>query len=532
MDRDQQARAPMLCEGCRRSRREQEYLGLLVTAGVASNARGGRRRAFVWAIVALAVVAGVLASGESSATAGSQEPVYTPPPEQSPFTSTDSFCTPSANRFENVEPSDPRLTASPITVVMLTPGPDPAETANPALRLGNPIDQAQAFGDLINKCGGIGGRKLDFHVLVQSGDPHADCLEATQHLHAFLVVAATASPSQSCIVNEQHTIMVTESAVSNGDLTGTQGRLVATGSTEGVLQARILDLIESGRLDGRHVAVVAGSAPADIAFARTAETLLTANNIPTVPRARADVLLVAGIDPAPTPASSTTSTRRTRHRAPLETYGFSDTNDDAIDRVRVTGGPEAAALLDTSGVYAFTPVDGLQARLGLDSGQFTTMCNKEYALNHGKGVATADLPQPSPPAASITPYVGVARVCLALRIVARGLFNVGVVPTQQTVLKAFHRLPYIEDELPDGTPKARPNQVINEPVSRAEQVVVLNKAEYPCKHPSLPRIAADYRVCWAPVSGWDDGGRAEHAPLLGWTGATPPASLGASAPSR
>jgi hypothetical protein len=203
----------------------------------------------------------------------------------------------------------------------------------------------------------------------------------------------------------------------------------------------------------------------------------------------------------------------TQRKSPLEIYGFSDTTDQAIDELRKTGGPPSAQVVNSTAVFSFTPVAEEQARLGEPAGSFATMCNDEYAANHGKAIATASLPQPSPPASSNAPYIRVAKVCLAMRIVARSLFNAGVNPTQPLVIKALHKLPYIENELFAG-PKPRPNQVVNEPVARVEQVVVLSQAEYPCTHPAPPKNPADAQVCWAPVSGWDNGGKSANAPLL------------------
>src|SRR5207302_6515042 len=139
----------------------------------------------------------------------------------------------------------------------------------------------QTFAALINRCGGIGGQRIDVHVLAESGDPVANCVQATQRFHAFIVASWTASPAQGCVARDEHTVMVTESDVSNTLLASTSGRLVATGSSEGVVEARLLDLIDSGRLSGKRVAIVAGTGDSG-AFERTAAPLLAANKIPVV----------------------------------------------------------------------------------------------------------------------------------------------------------------------------------------------------------------------------------------------------------
>ena len=469
----------------------------------------GRRRIGALFVVSLIWSVVGLTPGAAQGATTTPQPDHSPPPrEASPFTSEDSFCTPDVNQFDAVQLDDPRLSTT-IPVVMLVPGSASAvATPSPAR---DPGEVARAFGELVNECGGIGGRKVDFHVLVESGRPLDDCREATQQLHALVVVSFTTSPAESCIARDQQTIMVTGSDLSNESLTGTQGRLVGTGSTEGVLQAQVLDLLDSGRLDDKHVAIVASTSPPDATFARSTANLLLAHKIPLVSRAKADVILVPRVDPATLPSLLQGAASAPR-RTPLEVYGFSETTDQSIDQLRQAGGIAAAKLLDTAAVYTYNSREDEEARVGQSPGQFATMCNQAYADEHGHSVAAADLPQPSPPAPSDVAFLQVAKICLAMRIVARGLFNAGVDPTQQSVVKALHKLPYIDNELPDGTPKARPNQVVNEPVERVEQVVVLSRAEFPCTRAGLLQS-----VCWAPATGWDDGGRAVNAPLAGST---------------
>ena len=151
-------------------------------------------------------------------------PAYSPPPrEVSPFSAPDAFCEPAQNRFDSVPPNDPRLKSSPIVVVMLTPG-----DSQPAAG-----DEAETYAGLINRCGGIGGRRLELHVLTESGDPGVDCLVATQQLHVVVVVSWTTSPAQYCVARDGRTVMVAGSDLANADFSGTSGRLAATGSPEG-----------------------------------------------------------------------------------------------------------------------------------------------------------------------------------------------------------------------------------------------------------------------------------------------------------
>ncbi len=452
----------------------------------------------------------LLSVAATPAVASPPEPAYSPPPrEASPFTPKDSFCSATDNTFADVQPGDPRL-ARRITVVMLTPKAAPAGAGS---HVGDPIDEARTFATLINQCGGIGGRKLDFHVVVESGNPLADCLTATRVLQPVVVVAWTASEAQSCIVRQSRTVMITGSDAANADLVGAQGRLAATGSSEGTLQAKMQALIDSGRLDHKRVALdVNPDDPAGTEFSRLARILLAAQKIPVAPRARADVVLTSAIDPRALGLGQLGG-------SPIEIYGFSDTPGLPIDAVRTSGEVPVSSLDTTTGLYSWTPITDEQALTGKEDGQFVRMCNAAYDANHGKAVTAAQLPEPSPPAGSNAPYLRVAKVCLVMRILARSLYNAGVDPSPEAVVTALHKLAYIENVLPDGTPKPRPNQIVNEPVTRLAQVVVLSQARYPCERRSAPdTTVAPTRslppvVCWAPASGWENG-RAVNAPLL------------------
>ena len=100
-----------------------------------------------------------------------------------------------------------------------------------------------------------------------------------------------------------------------------------------------------------------------------------------------------------------------------------------------------------------------------------------------------------------------------MRIVARSLFNAGVDLNQQSLMTALHRLPYLDSTTPGGTPKPRPNQVINEQVTRIAQVVVLTQVQAPCTNSTATTTTAVGSMCWAPTSGWDDGGHVVNVPL-------------------
>ena len=57
------------------------------------------------------------------------------------------------------------------------------------------------------------------------------------------------------------------------------------------------------------------------------------------------------------------------------------------------------------------------------------------------------------------------------------------------------------------------------PVSRIAQVVVLSQVQSPCSTStstttSTTTVGGPSASCWAPASGWDDGGRVVNVPLV------------------
>jgi hypothetical protein len=433
---------------------------------------------------------------------------HSPPPrEESPFSEPDTFCVPSENRFASVAPNDPRVRAQAVTVAMLVPpGADVSEVTT----------EAQTFADLIDRCGGVGGQRFDLRVVPEIGDPVVDCLDVTARLHPALVVSLAATPAQQCITRDQRTILVTESDASNADLGASSGRLAATGSAEGIERARLVDLVASGRLDGRAVAVTDGNDPGDAEFAQTARAVLAASKIRVVELGRASVVLEPVLDVATVPLL-TAVTAAGRGRQPLDVYGFSPAADTDLVQLQQVSGADPVRMLRAANLFAYTPVSDPRYRADHSPNTFTEMCNQAYANALPKRVSsTTTTLAPNAPLSAT--YLQVADVCLALRIAARAAFAAGPDAGQPALVTALHRLPYLDDAAPGGTPKARPNQVVNEPVTRIAQVVVLSQVQSPCPASGSTRTSTTVEgtssSCWAPASGWDDGGRVVNVPLV------------------
>jgi hypothetical protein len=290
-----------------------------------------------------------------------------------------------------------------------------------------------------------------------------------------------------------------------------------------VLQARVLDLIESGRLDDtkvgiwvpanvpdaprldEHLAALLQARSINIVFDETAppdpvggSALDLSAAVGRLERSGAKALITAGLDPSFLDLARA-------HTNLLSIYDLTDSSEDSLDSLRQSGGAVMAKYLNDTGVYMWSAVSEQDFRISQPTGQFTAMCNQAYRTYRRPALAADNLPVPTS---------SVARICLAMRIAARALFSAGPNLTQRSVMRALYTLPYIEDASGDA-PKPRPNQVINEPVTKVQRVVVLDKAEYPCRHPSIPKDVASYQMCLVPVQGWDDGGHAVNGPL--WT---------------
>jgi hypothetical protein len=453
------------------------------------------------------VVAGFAPAAHAKPRPAPPTPAYSPPPaEESPFSHADAFCVPDDNKFETVPPTDPQLRAQPAEVVWLTT-PD-ATGATP-----DQDADIERFARIVEQCGGIGGRPLDVHVVHTTGDQAADCAAAVDHFHPVIVVSSELPSSWSCIVHDDQTVLLTGSGVSNAELTGSGGRLVATGSSDGIEQARLIALVASGRLDGHKVAIVSGADAAGTAFHDAAVAALATRRLRPVALAEADVVLTPTLDLAALPQFQAATTPTASQ--PLEVYSFA-TADPLLPDALVAQPATSERVMRAMRLYAFTPVDDRSYRASQSPNTFSGMCNRAEVDEVAKrGEVTTTTTEPQPPLGPS--YLTTADVCLLSRVVARGLFSAGPTLDQRAVITALHRLPYIDQAAPGGTPKPRPNQVVNEPVKRLEQTIVLTQVQSDCPSSSTTTttttVGPPAVLCWLPAPGWDDGGRVVNVPF-------------------
>ncbi len=497
-------------------------------------------------VVVAALSFGVLGAASptsAGAAAPSVAPRVTPDPSTSPFTSTTSFCTKDTAKHTGLKASAPGVTADKISVVAIEPALRPGDSPQGyRFNVGDPVDTLKTFAEMVNKCGGINGRQVDLNVIQAEGagdqattlaNAQADCIKATEDYKAFIVLAWAAFAAPQCVTDDHKTLMLNGLATQAEYLKTAQGRNVLFGETNEVAQyqAPMLDLIKSGKLKGKKVAVLypTFTTGVDLVKANVID-LLKSKGVNVVqaealtPDPSGDIssqyplvvqrLKQNGVDVIITSSAGGNTfrfsalTKELRNQGiekDVDLYSLDARFDAVVDLSRQVGGVDGAKLINDMNVYGYSAAGQQDWRIGATEGDLVTMCNKEYAAN--TTIAKADLPEPAPPAFARDPYGTVGLICALYRTMGRALYNAGENLTQKSAIKAFEALPYTDSVVAKGSPQPRPNQVINHVPTKVQYTQVLNKAEYPCAHPSLPPDPANYRICLVPQPGYDKGGK-------------------------
>jgi Periplasmic binding protein len=486
-------------------------------------------------------------SASSAAT-----PRATADPASSPFTSKTAFCTNDTAQHNGLQASAPGVSADSISVVAiqapLSPGDSPQGYQ---FNLGDPVDMLKVFADMVNECGGINGRDINLTVVQQEGgaadqattvaNAQAACIKATEDNEPFIVLSWTGGfAAPQCITDEHKTLMLSGIATTNEYLKTAQGRHILMGNTNEVaqFQAPMLDLIESGKLEGKKVAVLypTFTTGQDLIKANVVDLLKSKDvNViysdPLTPDPAGDIssqypLLVQrlkqdGVDVLVTGSAGgntfrfsalTKELRNQGMEKDITIYNLDARFDAVIDLSRQVGGVDGANLINDMNINSYAAAGQQDWRSGATEGDLVTLCNKEYAAH--TTLPQQDLPQPAPPAFARDPYGTVAQICAMYRTLGRALYNAGPDLTQEAAIKAFEALPYTDSIVAEGSPAPRATQIINHPPTAVEYTHVLVKPEYPCAHPSLPTDPANYRICLIPQPGYDQGGKAVKGPFF------------------
>jgi len=509
-----------------------------------------RRHAFV-GLLTLALGLGV-AAGVGAPAAGAATPRVTPDPSTSPFTSKTSFCTKDTAKHTGLKATAPGVTADSIKMVAIEAPLQPGDSPQGyRYNLGDPVDMLKTFAQMVNNCGGINGRKLDLAVVQQQGgaadqattlaNAQTACIKATEDEKPFIVmswVGGFAAPQ--CITDDHKTLMLDGLVTQNEYLKTAQGRHILFGNTNEVAQyqAPMLDLLKSGKLKGKKVAVLYPTFTTGIDLIKANVTdLLKSKGVnvvystPLTPDPAGDIssqypvlvnqlkqdgvnVLITGSAGGNTFRFSalTKELRNQGLNQAMQIYNLDAQYDAVIDLSRIVGGADGAKLINDMKIHSYSAAGQQDWRVGATESDLVTVCNKDYDAN--TTLAKDTLPEPAPPAFARDPYSTVGLICAMYRTLGRALYNVGPKLTQKSAIKAFEALPFTDSIAAKGSPVPRPTQIINHPPTKVAYAQVLTKPEYPCAHPSLPPNPVNYRICLVPQPGYDKGGKVVTGPLF------------------
>jgi hypothetical protein len=482
-------------------------------------------------------------AGAGVATARTLPPqpdISPPPPERSPFSGSEAFCS-EATETDQEPKGEPTTTTPGITPTAvqatLLIAPDAAAPTVPPV---DPVARAEHFAQLANGCGGIHGRRLEVETVVLTGDAARDCAAISRTGTPAVVMVAGSLPPLPCLLPDHGLVVAPEGSATNALLATTHGRLFVGDSPEGALDAQVQDLVEHANLGTSRFAVLT-TGSTNPSFAKALDAALAARNLRPVG--------VAASVPAGSPQPDTASIVARLARAKVSAIVTDGIDTELLSRLATLPSPPAVYVLapapgtETSvplldsratrnvAVETWADPHAVATARSLGPGGFAQRC-EEWAAAVPAGATTTtstSTTRPAPPTTTVPrgSDSSLTSICLAMRVLLRGLYMAGAQPTTSDVVRAFHNLPFTDQPGVDGWPTTRPNQLINEPVHRAAQVVVRSRLTDPCPAGSDAATsrsrakAAGLRsgACWLPLDGYDEGGRAVNTPL---TSASPP----------
>ena len=345
----------------------------------------------------------------------------------------------------------------------------------------------------------------------------AACIKATEDNKPFIVISWTgvfAAPQ--CITDDHKTLMIERhSPRTNEYLKTAQGRHILMGNTNEVAQyqAPMLDLIKSGKLKGKKVAVLyptftTGHRPhqgqrrrppevegRERRLFRSAHARPRRRHLVAVPARSSSKLKQDGVDTLITGSAGGNTFRFSALTKELRNQGLDkdvtiynlDARFDAVvDLSRQVGGVDGAKLINDMNIYSYSAAGQQDWRIGATEGDLVTHV-QQGLRRHTRPSRRRISPNPLRPRSRATrtaPSPGSAR-CTARS--ARALYNAGPNLTQKSAIKAFEALPYTRQHRGQGvTGAARRRRSSTTRRRRSQYTQVLIKPEYPCAHPSLP----------------------------------------------
>jgi ABC-type branched-subunit amino acid transport system substrate-binding protein len=422
-----------------------------------------------------------------------------------PFAPTDTFCT----------KSGPAPTGAPIKVVQIRSELEKYEPLGYSLPVGNVNDMFQVFTDQINACGGIRGRKVV--LLNEEYDPtdtssrDAACIAATEDDRAFVVVNANTLTGTGpfCVAGDHETPLVYVGGATDAQYRATKGRLASYGpSADGQVRILAEDLIQSGALKGKKVAIASTDLPDQVDVVQQAlvkplkqagvkvvtyDVLPCQGNIVCTQPIPQSVMKIAATEPDVVIPVMTATTlpvyvnemQKAGMKAKIYETSYNALGTDLVQsKVLQVGGPDLAKYYDGATLVSAT-VAGDWRLPGFSAPPIGTMCNDVYSKN----TKTGDVFEPDTDGYTKWGMVGLA--CTNMRMVARAMYAAGPKLTQQSFVAALRKLPPDPIGGIGGAPVVVFIDGKTTPTAAFEST-----ASYPCKLPAPP----ENTICLLPVS--------------------------------
>jgi ABC-type branched-subunit amino acid transport system substrate-binding protein len=422
-----------------------------------------------------------------------------------PFAPKDGFCT----------KAGPPATGDPIKVVQIRSELEKYEPLGYSLPVGNVNDMFQVFTDQINACGGIRGRKVvlqnEQYDPTDAASRDAACIAATEDDKAFVVVNANTFTGTGpfCVAGDHKTPLLYVGGATDAQYRASKGRLASFGpSADGQVRLLAADLLQSGALKGKRVAVASTDLPDQVDVVQQAlvnrlkkagvkvvayDVLPCQGNIVCTQPIPQSVMKLAGTKPDVVIPVMTATTlpvyvnemQKAGMQAKIYETSYNALGTDLVQsKVLEVGGPDLAKYYDGATLVSAT-VTGDWRLPGFSPPPIGTMCNDVYSKN----TKTGDTFQPDTDGYTKWGMVGLA--CTNMRMMARAMYEAGPKLTPQSFVDALRTLPPDPIGGIGGAPVVVFIDGKTTPTTAFEST-----ASYPCKQPAPP----ENTICLIPVS--------------------------------
>ena len=353
--------------------------------------------------------------------------------------------------------TDPGITADEINVGHLRSRLEDAVEIGFGIPVGDPKEMFEVLVDYINtECGGIRGRQINLGYAeadLLGADVEASrnraCLELTEDFDSVIIMNSSGfqGGANLCIVEDQNTAFISTQGQTEEFMARGEDRLISMSPTlEESLRFLVVDLLESGALEGKNLGVAAPNTPGqyeavetglvqplrdagfEVVFDQldcgggTACTGGVPESVQNMIDGEVDVFFnVLNILSAPGYINEMV----TRGFQPGDVQFYaSDFNSQAGELVssQIANNPEAGALYDGAIIVDFRTTGDFREP-GFEPNPLSVECNRVYSENSPSGAShswddTEDVA-----------YGMVGSVCSIIKVMARAIYHAGDNPT-------------------------------------------------------------------------------------------------------